>query len=62
LRSRGARLSLATGGHCKGTALKTTFPLRLTGELKELAAALVTRAGVSLNQYIATLLAAYVGV
>jgi hypothetical protein len=39
----------------------TTFPLRLTEELKALAAAQAAKAGVSLNQYIATLLAAHVG-
>ena len=39
----------------------TTFPLRLTEELKELATAQAARAGVSLNQYIATLLATHVG-
>ena len=39
----------------------TTFPLRLTEELKEKATAQAARAGVSLNQYIATLLAAHVG-
>jgi hypothetical protein len=39
----------------------TTFPLRLTDELKAMATAQATRAGVSLNQYIATLLAAHVG-
>jgi hypothetical protein len=39
----------------------TTFPLRLTDELKEIAAAQAARAGVSLNQYIATVLAAHVG-
>jgi hypothetical protein len=39
----------------------TTFPLRLTDELKALAAAQAARAGASLNQYIATVLAAYVG-
>jgi hypothetical protein len=39
----------------------TTFPLRLTEELKTLATAQAVRAGVSLNQYIATLLAAHVG-
>jgi len=39
----------------------TTFPLRLTGELKTMATAQAARAGVSLNQYIATLLASRVG-
>jgi hypothetical protein len=39
----------------------TTFPLRLTDELKAMATAQAARAGVSLNQYIATLLAAHVG-
>jgi hypothetical protein len=39
----------------------TTFPLRLTEELKEIATAQAARAGVSLNQYIATVLAAHVG-
>lgn len=39
----------------------TTFPLRLTDELKTMAAAQAARAGVSLNQYIATLLAVHVG-
>jgi hypothetical protein len=39
----------------------TTFPLRLTEELKQLATAQAARAGVSLNQYIATLLATHVG-
>jgi hypothetical protein len=39
----------------------TTFPLRLTDELKTLASAQAARAGVSLNQYIATLLAVHVG-
>ncbi len=39
----------------------TTFPLRLTEELKALATAQAARAGVSLNQYIATVLAAHVG-
>ncbi len=39
----------------------TTFPLRLTEELKQKATAQAARAGVSLNQYIATLLAAHVG-
>ncbi len=39
----------------------TTFPLRLTEELKTMAAAQAARAGVSLNQYIATLLATHVG-
>ncbi|HET6235228.1 MAG TPA: toxin-antitoxin system HicB family antitoxin [Acetobacteraceae bacterium] len=39
----------------------TTFPLRLTVELKEIVAAQAARAGVSLNQYIATVLAAHAG-
>ncbi len=39
----------------------TTFPLRLTEELKEIVAAQAERAGVSINQYIATVLAAHVG-
>ncbi len=39
----------------------TTFPLRLTEELKAILAAQAARAGVSLNQYIATVLAAHVG-
>jgi len=39
----------------------TTFPLRLTEELKAMAAAQAARAGVSLNQYIATVLAAHIG-
>ena len=39
----------------------TSFPLRLTEELKALATAQAARSGVSLNQYIATLLAAQVG-
>jgi hypothetical protein len=39
----------------------TTFPLRLTDELKAMATARASRAGVSLNQYIATLLATHVG-
>ncbi len=39
----------------------TTFPLRLTEELKTMAAAQAARAGVSLNQYIATVLAAHIG-
>jgi hypothetical protein len=39
----------------------TTFPLRLTEELKAIATAQAERAGVSLNQYIATVLAAHVG-
>lgn len=39
----------------------TTFPLRLTEELKEIVAAQADRAGVSINQYIATALAAHVG-
>jgi hypothetical protein len=39
----------------------STFPLRLPDELKERAAAQAEAAGVSLNQYIATALAARVG-
>ena len=39
----------------------TTFPLRLTEELKTIAAAQSARAGISLNQYIATVLAAHIG-
>ena len=39
----------------------TTFPLRLTEELKTIAAAQAARAGISLNQYIATVLAAHIG-
>ena len=39
----------------------TTFPLRLTDELKTMASAQAAKAGVSLNQYIATLLAVHVG-
>jgi hypothetical protein len=39
----------------------TTFPLRLTEELKAIATAQAARAGISLNQYIATVLAAHVG-
>jgi hypothetical protein len=39
----------------------TTFPLRLTDELKALAAAQAERSGVSLNQYIATIVAVQVG-
>jgi hypothetical protein len=39
----------------------TTFPLRLPEELKAMAIAQASKAGVSLNQYIATLLAARVG-
>ena len=39
----------------------TNFPLRLTEELKAILAAQAARAGVSLNQYIATVLAAHVG-
>lgn len=38
----------------------TPFPLRLTEELKAMAAAQAASAGVSLNRYIATLLAAHV--
>lgn len=39
----------------------TTFPLRLSEELKALASAQAAKAGVSLNQYIATVLAVHVG-
>jgi hypothetical protein len=39
----------------------TTFPLRLTEELKTIATAQAARAGISLNQYITTVLAAHVG-
>ena len=39
----------------------TTFPLRLTEELKTIAAAQSARAGISLDQYIATVLAAHIG-
>jgi hypothetical protein len=39
----------------------TTFPLRLPEELKAIATAQAARAGISLNQYIATALAAHVG-
>jgi hypothetical protein len=39
----------------------TTFPLRLPAELKAVATAQAARAGISLNQYIATVLAAHVG-
>lgn len=39
----------------------TAIPLRLTAELKMVATAQAARAGISLNQYIATLLAAHVG-
>ncbi len=39
----------------------TTFPLRLTEELKAIATAQAAPVGVSLNQYIATVLAAHVG-
>jgi hypothetical protein len=39
----------------------SSFPLRLPDELKEQAAAQAEAAGVSLNQYIATALAARVG-
>jgi len=39
----------------------TTFPLRLTEELKTIAAAQAARAGISLNQYIAPVLAAHIG-
>lgn len=39
----------------------TTFPLRLSDELKAMASAQAARSGVSLNQYIATVLAAHVG-
>jgi hypothetical protein len=39
----------------------SSFPLRLPDDLKELAAAQAEAAGVSLNQYIATAIAARVG-
>ncbi len=39
----------------------SSFPLRLPNDLKEVAAAQAEAAGVSLNQYIATALAARVG-
>ena len=39
----------------------TTFPLRQTEELKAIATAQAARAGVSLNQQIATMSAAHVG-
>ena len=39
----------------------TIVPLRLTEELKAIATAQAARAGISLNQYIATVLAAHVG-
>ncbi len=39
----------------------SSFPLRLPDDLKEVAAAQAEAAGVSLNQYIATALAARVG-
>ncbi len=39
----------------------SSFPLRLPDDLKELAVAQAEAAGVSLNQYIATALAARVG-
>jgi hypothetical protein len=39
----------------------TTRPLRLTEALKATACAQAARAGISLNQYIATVLAAHVG-
>ncbi|MBS0644752.1 MAG: toxin-antitoxin system HicB family antitoxin [Proteobacteria bacterium] len=39
----------------------TSFPLRLPDELKALAASQASKAGVSLNQYIASLVVAHVG-
>jgi hypothetical protein len=42
-------------------AIMTTFPLRLTEEPKAIVTARAARAGISLNQYIATVLAAHVG-
>ena len=39
----------------------SSFPLRLPDDLKELAAAQAKASGVSLNQYIATVLASRVG-
>jgi hypothetical protein len=42
-------------------AVMTTFPLRLTEELKAILVAQAARAGVGLNQYIATVLAVHVG-
>jgi len=42
-------------------AVTTRFPLRLTQELKAILAAQAARSGVSLNQHIATVLAAQVG-
>lgn len=39
----------------------STFPLRIPEELKQTAAAQAEASGVSLNQYIATLLAAGIG-
>jgi hypothetical protein len=39
----------------------STFPLRLTDELKAIVAAQATKAGVSVNQYIATVLALHAG-
>jgi len=39
----------------------TTFPLRLTVELRAIATAQAARVGISLNQCIATVLAAHVG-
>jgi hypothetical protein len=42
-------------------AVMTTIPLRLTEELKAILAAKAARAEVSLNQYIATVLAIHVG-
>jgi hypothetical protein len=39
----------------------TSFPLRLTEELKAILAAPAARSGVSLNQHIDTVLAAHVG-
>jgi hypothetical protein len=42
-------------------ATMTTFPLRLPEELKVIATAQAARAGISLNQYIDTVMAAHVG-
>ena len=39
----------------------STFPLRLTDELKAIVAAQAAKAGVSVNQYIATVLAIHAG-
>jgi predicted HicB family RNase H-like nuclease len=39
----------------------SAFPLRLTDELKAIVAAQAARAGVSVNQYIATVLAIHAG-